>query len=442
MASCVVALSLISCIASAAQKKKKVTQPADPVYFDQLSKGLKSANIHVPTLVIDQDALDHNLAQLQKTIVGQGYHHRIAAKSLPSLPLLKYIAAKMKTNRYMVFHIPFLKLMAEEVPDADILIGKPLPTQGLAAFYEWYAQYKKQSNGKKVFDPAKQLQWLVDSDERLIQYEEFARQHNIVLGISLEVDIGLHRGGYRNTNDGERHFFVQSVKRLMNSRNLEFKGMMGYEAHVTKIPPIIGGPTGAFNRAQESYKDFVRIAQVTYGSKDAFEKLDLCLNAAGSTTYPLYNKNNNCATELTTASALVMPTDFDTYTLASHKPASFIATPVLKVMKNGAEIPMVATVSSILRSIGALARKTVFIYGGYWLAEPYYPPRMEHCDVLGHSTNQEQYTVPVESKLGLDDFVYFRPTQSEFVFLQFGKLAVVRKGKLVDTWDVFTQEKN
>ena len=41
--------------------------------------------------------------------------------------------------------------------------------------------------------------------------------------------------------------------------------------------------------------------------------------------------------------------------------------------------------------------------------------------------------------LGIDDYVFLRPTQSEAVMLQFGDLQVVRGGQIVDRWPVFTQ---
>jgi D-serine deaminase-like pyridoxal phosphate-dependent protein len=42
-------------------------------------------------------------------------------------------------------------------------------------------------------------------------------------------------------------------------------------------------------------------------------------------------------------------------------------------------------------------------------------------------------------ELGVDDYVFLRPTQSEAVMLQFGDLVVVRGGAVVDHWPVFRQ---
>ena len=37
-----------------------------------------------------------------------------------------------------------------------------------------------------------------------------------------------------------------------------------------------------------------------------------------------------------------------------------------------------------------------------------------------------------------DDWLFLRPTQSEFVFLQFGDIAVYEGGDIVDFWPVFS----
>jgi D-serine deaminase-like pyridoxal phosphate-dependent protein len=42
--------------------------------------------------------------------------------------------------------------------------------------------------------------------------------------------------------------------------------------------------------------------------------------------------------------------------------------------------------------------------------------------------------------LKADDWVFLRPTQSEFVFLQFGDIAVIDQGQITERWPVFSQE--
>jgi D-serine deaminase-like pyridoxal phosphate-dependent protein len=41
--------------------------------------------------------------------------------------------------------------------------------------------------------------------------------------------------------------------------------------------------------------------------------------------------------------------------------------------------------------------------------------------------------------LQADDWIFLRPTQSEFVFLQFGDIAVYDDGSIVEHWPVFSE---
>ena len=81
--------------------------------------------------------------------------------------------------------------------------------------------------------------------------------------------------------------------------------------------------------------------------------------------------------------------------------------------------------------------KTLFIYGGNWLADPVDPPGLSYNKTFGRSSNQEMLNGGPDLQAGVDDFVFFRPHQSEAVFLQFGDIAVYEDSEIVETWSVF-----
>jgi len=397
-------------------------------YFDQISEALRKAGIAYPVLVIDKARLDQNIDSL-KRVLDTGLEYRVVAKSLPSVEMLRYIMAETGTQRLMCFHLPFLKHVIESIADADLLLGKPMPVAGVKAFYRWF----QGAQNRLSFVPQKQLQWLVDSEVRLKQYEEMAASLKTPLRINLEVDIGLHRGGY--SSDAE---FSQSLNRIKCSEYLSLAGIMGYEAHITKIPALLGGAKKAEYLAKRQYQHFVSLIKQVFGDASR-----LCLNAGGSTTYPLYDGASDSCNEIATASALVKPSDFDTATLKHHESAAFIAAPVLKRVVQPA-LPMalvkpaVDALSYFISTLGLLPKQACFIYGGNWLATPCFPKDAKKIAVFGHSSNQEMYSLPRSSVLKEDDFMFFRPSQSEAVFLQFGKIAVYEKGEIVDWWSVFS----
>ena len=388
-------------------------------YFQNLSAALDKAGLARPTLVIDKQKLLANAAVLHQHLAGR-YDYRVVAKSLPSLPLLEAIMAHTDTQRLMVFHQPFLNLIASELPDTDVLLGKPMPVAAAAHFYE------KHKNPQ--FDPRDQLQWLVDSPARLMQYAELARQRRETLLINLELDVGLHRGGIKDEKQ-----LTAALDIIEQEPFLQFSGFMGYDPHVSKNPGLLGGPEAAFATVQKVYRQFVMTAE-----RQLQRSLSgLTINAAGSPTYQRYT-GAQVATELSVGSALVKPTDFDLDTLADHEPAAFIATPVLKALPV-AEVPGIEKLASLHSWFNPNSRQAFFIYGGYWKAKPESPSGLGLHPLYGRSTNQEMLTGSSSVRLQPDDWVFMRPTQSEHVFLQFGDIAVYDDGAIVDSWPVFTQ---
>jgi D-serine deaminase-like pyridoxal phosphate-dependent protein len=84
-------------------------------------------------------------------------------------------------------------------------------------------------------------------------------------------------------------------------------------------------------------------------------------------------------------------------------------------------------------------QQTFFIYGGKWMAQYESPSGLQDSGLYGASTNQHMVNGSGRIDLEVDDHIFLRPTQSEFVFLQFGDLLAVRKGRIVDQWPVLTE---
>ena len=387
-------------------------------YFQTLSTALDKAGLARPTLVIDRQKLLANANVLHQHLAGR-YDYRVVAKSLPSLPLLETVMSHTDTRRLMVFHQPFLNLIASALPDTDVLLGKPMPVAAAARFYQ---QHKTAQ-----FDARNQLQWLVDSPARVMQYAELGRQRQELMLINLELDVGLHRGGIKDEAQ-----LIAALDIIEQEPFLQFSGFMGYDPHVSKNPRLLGGPEGAFSSVQTVYQNFVTIAERRLQRSLS----GLTLNAAGSPTYQRYN-GAQVATELSAGSAVVKPTDFDLDTLADRQPAAFIATPVLKALPV-AEVPGIEKLAALQSWFNPNSRQAFFIYGGYWKAKPESPPGLSLHPLYGRSTNQEMLTGSSRVTLQPDDWVFLRPMQSEQVFLQFGDIAVYDDGEIVDSWPIFT----
>lgn len=388
--------------------------PLAASYFQQLQIALARAELAEPVLVIDRDRLDANIDRL-RTHLPQGMAYRIVAKSLPSAPLIDYVARRARTDRLMSFNTNMVEQLIALMPEADQLLGKPIPLNAVKSIFE-----RADTSGASALQ--QKVQWLIDTPERIEQYEAFAASSGLNLRINLEIDVGLHRGGME---PGDA--LATALQRISNSNHLELSGLMGYEPHLTKLPNLAGWPKRAKKGAADRFRE--ALAQVSSvlgeGHSDAMIR-----NMAGSPTFGLYT-DTDLANEIAAGSALVKPSDFDLPILKDFLPASFIATPAIKV-SNGVRLPGLEYAN---RALGKpKSGKTVFLHGGYWKADPVYPGGLKYSNLFGRSSNQEMLVAPKNSSLKVDDFVFLRPTQSEAVFLQFPKIAVFSGGDIVDQW--------
>ena len=391
-------------------------------YFAGINALLKGEGPGHPVMVVDLDRLDRNL----DTVVSHlppGCAYRVVAKSLPSIPLIRHIFQRAKTNRAMIFHRPYLNLIARALPDTDVLLGKPFPVAAARRFY-------KDLEAGSAFDPSRQVQWLIDTEQRLRQYGALARELGVRMRVNLEIDVGLHRGGFSDPK------MIAPVLAAMEDdpEHLAFSGFMGYDPHVAHAGSVVMSVQKAHQRAADRYRAFVDFLRKRYPA----EVVDrLTFNGAGSPTYQLYEQvpvlNDICV-----GSGLVKPSDFDLDTLSDHTPALFIATPVLKKLP-GVKIPFLECLSSVFRIFNRSRGTTLFIYGGYWKADPVSPAGLVYNPLFGRSSNQEMINGPSGLGIDVDDWVFFRPAQSEFVMLHFGDLVVLRGGRIVHRWPVFHQ---
>ncbi len=400
-------------------------------YFAALNEELRNHGPMTPSMVIDLDRLDHNIdlivKSMQSTEVHKGY--RVVAKSVPSGKMIDYVMKRASTKRLMAFHQPFLNTHTHLYPKADILLGKPMPVRAASLFYEQH---------KGEFDPARQCQWLIDTPERLNEYLDLAQGRVLKIRVNIELDVGLHRGG---VEAGKALAMMCEVIK-QNPNHLVFAGFMGYDPHVVKVPGILGSVDSLLAKAMTIYEaavdqvktDFPELWNSGLGS----DGLGLTLNTAGSPTYRLHEAES-LSNDIAVGSALVKATDFDIDSLSEHKPAAFIAAPVLK-STGEIRIPGLDGKSKILSWWDINQRKTYFTYGGFWKARLRSPEGLRNSGLFGRSTNQEMVTGSPATGLEVNDQVFLRPTQSEFVFLQFGDLLAVRDGKIVDQWPVFEQK--
>ena len=378
-------------------------------YFQKVSAALKAAGIAHPTLVIDRARLAENIVAVKTNLAGSKLGVRVVVKSLPAMDLIDAVATGLETHRFMVFNGAMLAEMRARRPEADLLLGKPLPAVEVADHYT-------------RFGPDAGPQWLVDTPERLAQYAAIARAHGATLRASFEIDVGLHRGGFVGPEA-----LAHGLDLARADDHVQVSGLMGYDPHVPKTPD----PQAAFAAVQTAYGKAVDILKQKLGG----DPKRFCLNTAGSPTYRLHARDT-LANEVSIGSAFVKPGDFDLKTLSNHVPAAYIATPVIKALPQ-MRVASIEALSGLITFLDPNTRQAFFMYGGHWNATPVSPPGLQYNDLFGRSSNQELLTGSARVSLKVDDHIFLRPNQSEALFLQFGDLAVYDQGRIVAHWPTF-----
>ncbi|MBZ9736175.1 alanine racemase [Mesorhizobium sp. CA18] len=371
-------------------------------YFAALADALMAAEIFRPCLVLDCDRLDGNIA-LVKQRLAPGLDVRLVDKSLPCVPLLSHIAKALATNRFMTFHPQLTQAVLDAFSEGDLLYGKPMPvgaakgalTRGGAG---WWSR----------------VCWLIDTPERLAEYGALAAALNTELRFAFEVDVGLHRGGFRDPAE---------INAITIPKGLLCDGIMAYEAHAPEIPGLFGGAAKALKQASAKAADFAAVL-------DPDQRR--ILNIGGSKTALLHG--GGVANEVSIGSAFVLPKDFDTPGLEGFQPAAFIATPILKALDP--MLPGPPAVSRALQALGLFPRKGCYLYGGKWMAEPVFPGGMKPNGLIGLSSNQQFMGLPAGADVKPGDYAFLRPTQSEAVLQHFGAIAVFSAGRIVEFWPV------
>jgi D-serine deaminase-like pyridoxal phosphate-dependent protein len=392
-------------------KPRDEGRPHD-AYFSALNELLKRDGPGRPVMIIDLDRMNANIDVLS-TSVGPDKTWRVVVKSLPSVPLLEHVMDRAGTRALMVFHQPFLNEVASTFEDADVLLGKPMPVAAARTFYAVH--------DNPAFDPASQVQWLIDTQDRLLEYQALARELGVPMRLNIEIDVGLHRGGLPAPEAID-----PLLATIEADPNLSLAGLMGYEPQLTGLHADLEHP--AVQTVLGIYRGFIDRVRAA-----GIDPSTLTLNGAGSHTLRIYERDHTM-NDLAAGSGVVKPTDFDTFHLADNVPAAFIGTPILKRYDH-LYVPGEPWYADVLSWWNPNLQRVHYIYGGYWKARYVSPGGVP--EPLYHSTNQEPFTTSDSVDLAVGDYAFLRPTQSERVLLEFEDLLVVQNGAVVDRWPVF-----
>ena len=398
-------------------------------YFAQMNEALKKQYGGVNVGIIDLDRLDSNIHFVRQKL-GNDYKLRLVTKSLPSLDLLKYLMTKSQTNRLMVFSELFIAAILSNLnPDSlDVLLGKPLPIDAFIRLTTY--------NGWNT------VNWLVDTKKRLNEYLDYAQQKHIRIKINLEIDIGLHRGGFETIKD-----FAEAVQIIIqNGQHLELTGLMGYDGHVPYVPFYINKERSinrAFVNVQELYGQFVNELKKYYDTKAISS---MTFNSGGSHTYFYYSSHHKSITpvnDIAVGSTFLAPHQFSDLIELGQQPALFLSSPILKKIES-AKLPHAEKLTTLINLWNPNLKVSYFMLGGGWPGEVVSPTGLRRNywwdgNNLGYTNllpNQSILSSSDENNINIDDFVFYHAWEGDGM-LCFTKILLYRQSGIVGQWETY-----
>jgi D-serine deaminase-like pyridoxal phosphate-dependent protein len=379
---------------------------------------------------VDLDAVDHNL-KLVGGQLGSKFALRLCDKSLPSLPLLEYMMVAAGTNRIMAFGEGMVRdLLVRFGNDVDILLGRPAAVDALA---RTFASLDAIGGGP---NPAGSVRWLVDTPERMQQYAAFAAERGEAISISVEIDVGLHRGGARNADQ-----LRAMLRTIDESGFLRFTGFMGYEGHVPFVPPDRGSPAAEFEAVQRRYADFVSVGREAY---PALFEGPLVYNSGGSRTYHSYTDDlDTPVNDVAMGSVFFYPSNFHNLPATGLRTATFFATPVLRRLDPAETYPDADFLPGLAAARPDFEVWYVMVSGGF-PGDRRYPQGLvptptssaDPTRIVNMLPNQGRWLGAREVPLDVGDFIFYQPWEADAVrWLAY--LDVFRGGRLLDQWPTF-----
>lgn len=423
----ILSLVLIAIVVFTVIKKPHKVKSEYPAYFAKLNAALKEKRAGESAGIIDLDRLDSNI-QIVRGRLGDQYKLRLVTKSLPSLELLKYMMGKANTNRLMVFSEPYIGEILDtfNADSLDLLLGKPLPADALprlSAHKGWNT-----------------INWLVDTKERLNQYLAFAKKDSTPLKLSLEIDVGLHRGGFENNKE-----FAEALDIIrQNGQYLELTGFMGYDGHVPYVPFYINKEKSikaAFDDVQRAYGGFVEELKKHFDAKAINA---MTFNSGGSHTYFRYpGYKGTPVNDIAMGSGFLAPQQFEDVIEQGHQPALFLTSPVIKKIES-AKLPHAEKITALTFLWDPNLKVSYFLLGGGWPGEVAGPTGLKRNywwdeNDLGYTNllpNQSIIGSSDENDLHVGDFVFYHAWEGDGM-LSFKKVVLYRQSGIVGEWDTY-----
>ena len=185
-------------------------------------------NRKFPLVICDLDAFNQNLDKVGNYLNKSKKSLRLCTKSVRVPELIKIVEEKKFVNGIFVYNSAEALFFAENYKIKDILLGYPTTSP---------VDIKELCKAASI--EGVEISVMTDSKFHLDQLEKAANKHNVKFKVLIELDVadkflgtnvGVLRSPLRKSEE-----IITLAKEIEKKKNLQYRGIMGYEAQNASI---------------------------------------------------------------------------------------------------------------------------------------------------------------------------------------------------------------
>jgi len=373
----------------------------------------------LPAMLVDLDVLDANVRRLGQVAQRHGKRLRVASKSVRVPHLLQRIleVGGDTFQGLMCFSVQEASFLAVQGFD-DLLVAYPTVQAG-----DLDAALHMTREGVEVT-------LMLDSVEHVERIEEFCLARPDAAGHRLQVCIdvdmsyrpaGAHLGVQRSPIRSIEGF-AEVARRILHSRHLELRGVMGYEAQIAGLgddspfAPLLN-PAKRLIKSR-SVRDVARKREELARWLDREDVVLPIFNGGGTGSIETTTQEP-WITEVTAGSGFLQSHLFDYYRANRNDPAFCFA---LQVTRRPEPVMITCHSGGFIASgeVGPDRQPVVFL-----------PEGLEPTRTEGFGEVQTPLKCPASLGLAPGDPVFFRPAKAGEIAERFGEYLLVERGEVV-----------
>jgi D-serine deaminase-like pyridoxal phosphate-dependent protein len=357
--------------------------------------GLSLNELDTPALLLELDALEHNIAKMAAHFRDRNIQWRPHAKAF-KCPAIAHKLQKAGAIGVTVAKVSEAEVMASggitDILIAHLVVG-PSKVGRLAAL-------QKQADVKVT----------VDHPEHLAQLSEAAQAAGVSIGVLVDVDLGMNRTGVPTGKDA-----LALCRQVSASAGLRFDGLMGYEGHTL----LIADPT----------EKRVAIASAIAKLLEARELVETAghacriISAGGSGSYQ-YTADIAGITEIQAGGGI------------------FACQYYSRMCQVEGHIPAIRVLATV---VSRPARDRAVLDIGQKSVSQYQTPPVlldyPDCRVTGLSAEHAIISVDSQNGLPIGEKVQVVPGYSDFTFVLHDRALGLRRGRVEAVWDLLGRGK-